>query len=160
MIVVAIVLLATISYPVWLPKATLSVNGQVSITIHITPSKSNYDSGEQVTVSGALTCSGMCPMAALPYPDMDIDLSSSWGWSTTVITSASGAYSATLTLPTLQGTYQITATFEGNSISTTATVGGTPIPESNMMPLALLLSLSCLLLVTKRYSGRVLIVRG
>jgi len=163
MIVVAIVLLAAISYPVWLPKATLAVGGQISITIHLTPQRGIYGSGEQVTAYGTVTCSGLCPLAAMPYPDMDVLVQTSWGWSKTVTTSSSGAYSVSLTLPTANGNYWVGATCHDNGVMAFLTVGTNntvPIPELPVAPFALLLSLSCLLLVTKRYSGRVLIVRG
>ena len=153
-IVVVLVLLAVVSYPVWVPKLMLAVGSQAYITIRLVPEKANYEAGEMVIATGTLTCSGMCPLAAMPYPGMDVDLTSSWGWSKTVLTDDTGRYSSTLALPTQVGQCWVKATFHGGSAVVTATVNATVVPEFHIAPLVLLITLSCLLFITKRYGIR------
>lgn len=110
-IVVLVVLLVGIAVATN-PSLLLSLLGRTQLTVRVTPVSSGYALGQQVTVSGVLTCSGSgCPPNTM-Y-GMPVELSSSWGWTGTATTNDAGAYSTSVTLPSTSGVYTISAFFDG-----------------------------------------------
>jgi hypothetical protein len=88
----AVVLNPQISEQLALAQAT------TAITIRLSPSLGEYSAGQTISISGTLTCSGLCPMAMVPYSDMDVVIASSWDWSKNVQTGSTGGYSQQVTL--------------------------------------------------------------
>ena len=104
----AVVLNPQISEQLALAQAT------TAITIRLSPSLGEYSAGQTISISGTLTCSGLCPMAMVPYSDMDVVIASSWDWSKNVQTGSTGGYSQQVTLPNTAGSHWLEATFSGS----------------------------------------------
>jgi hypothetical protein len=122
------------------------------ITINVVPLKDAYRQGETIMVRGYLSCSGQCPLAVIPYTDMDIELTSSWGWSDTVQTDGTGQYTTGVVPPSDMGSFWIKAEFKdfGDVTGSSATFSSSVIPEFSYAPVVLLSALAASLYILRK----------
>ena len=126
------------------------------ITMALSPSPP-YAPGQSFTISGKVTCTGVCTVLAVVVPNADVSLTLSSGWTGTVKTDANGQYSKLFVLPinVQAGSYSITATYRGKTASTSFNVQGTPIPEFPIPFACLMITLFVALFVLKRKTLKV-----